>query len=129
LFSLSDATRAAVSLCCYPSRWPALCSRNPPQSQLRIARPVLLAACVSYRMKQHDEWTYWMARGYGLFAANPLGQKAFSTEKKEPVVRELKFTLERKQSAVFRYRVLVLSLSATLDQVGIRYRHFTSEVK
>lgn len=73
--------------------------------------------------------TYWMARGYGLFAANPLGQKAFSTEKKEAVVRELRFTLEPKQSAVFRYRVLILSLQATPDQVGIRYRRFTSEVK
>jgi len=73
--------------------------------------------------------TYWMARGYGLFAANPLGQKAFSTEKKEPVVRELRFTLEPKQSAVFRYRVLILSLEATPDQMGIRYRQFTSEVK
>jgi len=73
--------------------------------------------------------TYWMARGYGLFAANPLGQKAFSTEKKEAVVRELKFTLEPKQSAEFRYRVLILSAAATDSQVEEQYRKFSSEVK
>ena len=27
--------------------------------------------------------TYWHARGYGLFAANPLGQKVFSDGKEE----------------------------------------------
>jgi Methane oxygenase PmoA len=48
--------------------------------------------------------TYWHARGYGLFAANPLGQKVFSNGK-----QELKFTLEPGQSATFRYRLLILS--------------------
>src|SRR2546430_15883259 len=32
--------------------------------------------------------TYWHARGYGLFAANPLGEKVFSNGK-----TELNFTL------------------------------------
>jgi Methane oxygenase PmoA len=73
--------------------------------------------------------TYWMARGYGLFAANPLGQKAFSTEKKDAVVRELKFTLEAKQSTEFRYRVLILSASATDSQVEAQYHKFNSEGK
>ncbi|HEX8142433.1 MAG TPA: PmoA family protein [Pyrinomonadaceae bacterium] len=71
--------------------------------------------------------TYWMARGYGLFAANPLGQKAFSTEKKEPTVRELNFTLEPKQSATFRYRVLFLSEAAKPEQLEAHYRRFISE--
>ena len=38
--------------------------------------------------------TYWHARGYGLFAANPLGQKAFSNGKET-----LNLTLEPGQSA------------------------------
>ena len=46
--------------------------------------------------------TYWHARGYGLFAANPLGQKVFSGGKEE-----LNFKLLRNQSADFNYRVII----------------------
>jgi Methane oxygenase PmoA len=46
--------------------------------------------------------TYWHARGYGLFAANPLGQKIFSNGKEE-----LNFRLKQNQTVVFRYRVVV----------------------
>jgi hypothetical protein len=48
--------------------------------------------------------TYWHARGYGLFAANPLGQKALSNGKDV-----LDFALEPKQSVTFRYRVEIAS--------------------
>ncbi|HZP05608.1 MAG TPA: PmoA family protein [Terracidiphilus sp.] len=46
--------------------------------------------------------TYWHARGYGLFAVNPLGQHMF--DEKKP---RLDFTLEKGQSATFRYRVVI----------------------
>ncbi len=46
--------------------------------------------------------TYWHARGYGLFAANPLGQHIF-----DPKAPELNFTLEKDESVTFRYRVLL----------------------
>jgi hypothetical protein len=48
--------------------------------------------------------TYWHARGYGLFAANPLGQKAFSGGKEE-----LNMKLAQGQKAVFRYRIIIHS--------------------
>jgi hypothetical protein len=48
--------------------------------------------------------TYWHARGYGLFAANPLGAKDF-TEGKE----ELNFTIAAGKSTTFRYRVIIYS--------------------
>ncbi len=48
--------------------------------------------------------TYWHARGYGLFAANPLGQKIFSQGK-----QELNFKLRKGESAIFRYRILISS--------------------
>lgn len=48
--------------------------------------------------------TYWHARGYGLFAANTLGQKVFSNGKEE-----LNFEIPDKQSATFRYRLAVFS--------------------
>ncbi len=45
--------------------------------------------------------TYWHARTYGLFAANPLGQKIFDKEK------ELNFSLQKGEEVTFRYRILV----------------------
>jgi hypothetical protein len=48
--------------------------------------------------------TYWHARGYGLFAANPLGQKVFSEGKEE-----LNFVLEPGASVTFQYRIALHS--------------------
>lgn len=48
--------------------------------------------------------TYWHARGYGLFAANPLGQKALSGGKEE-----LNFKLNPNESVEFNYRIAVYS--------------------
>lgn len=46
--------------------------------------------------------TYWHARGYGLFAANPLGQAIFSEGKEK-----LNFKLNQGESVTFKYRILV----------------------
>jgi hypothetical protein len=47
---------------------------------------------------------YWHARGYGLFAANPLGQKEFSKGKEE-----LGFKILAGKSAKFKYRMVIQS--------------------
>jgi hypothetical protein len=74
--------------------------------------------------------TYWHARGYGLFAANPLGQRVFSEARKESVARELNLTLERGRSVTFRHRLLILSgAPATPDEVEEHYRRFVAEVR
>lgn len=52
--------------------------------------------------------TYWHARGYGLFAANPLGRSIF-----DPTQPPFNYTLEKDQSATFRYRVILYSEAAT----------------
>ena len=64
--------------------------------------------------------TYWHARGYGLFAANPLGQKAFTNGKET-----LNFQLASGAATTFRYRILILSGSATPEQIETHYRDFT----
>ena len=48
--------------------------------------------------------TYWHARGYGLFAANPLGWNDFTKGKEV-----LGFSLKPKTSVTFRYRVIISS--------------------
>ena len=63
--------------------------------------------------------TYWHARGYGLFAANPLGEKVFSNEKEE-----LNLTLAPHQSVTFRYRILISSEIATPESTDAAYKEF-----
>jgi methane monooxygenase PmoA-like len=65
--------------------------------------------------------TYWHARGYGLFAANPLGQAALSDGKEK-----LGFALEPKASTTFRHRILVVSGTLTPAQVEARYQEFVA---
>ena len=66
--------------------------------------------------------TYWHARGYGLFAANPLGEKVFTEGKKE-----LNLTLEPGKSTTFRYRVVILGGAAKPEAVEREYRAFATE--
>ena len=47
---------------------------------------------------------YWHARGYGLFAVNPLGAHIF-----DPKAPELNLTLNKGESVTFKYRVLIVS--------------------
>ncbi len=63
--------------------------------------------------------TFWHARGYGLFAANPLGQKIFSDGK-----QELNFSLDPGQTVIFRYRILISSEIATPEQTEAAYQSF-----
>lgn len=46
--------------------------------------------------------TYWHARDYGLFAANPLGQAVFSNGKEH-----MNLTLKPGEPVTFRYRVII----------------------
>ncbi len=57
--------------------------------------------------------TYWHARGYGLFAANTLGQKIFSNGK-----QELNFSLKKGESTTFKYRLVVASENITDDKIN-----------
>jgi hypothetical protein len=63
--------------------------------------------------------SYWHARGYGLFAVNPLGAKVFSNGKDE---RNL--TLQKGESVTFRYRTLIadrLNSKEELDKIQAEF--------
>lgn len=66
--------------------------------------------------------TFWHARGYGLFAANPLGRKIFSNGK-EPA---LNLTLAPHQSVTFRYRVVISSETVSPEATESAYKDFTA---
>jgi len=65
--------------------------------------------------------TYWHARGYGLFAANPLGEKVFSNGKEE-----LNLTLAPHQTVTFRYRILITSGVASPESTEAAYKAFVA---
>jgi hypothetical protein len=54
--------------------------------------------------------TFWHARGYGLFAANPLGEKIFTNGKSTK-----NLTLKKGESVTFKYRVVIENGRETLN--------------
>ena len=63
--------------------------------------------------------TYWHARGYGLFSANPLGQKDFSGG-----AEELNLQLQPGESTTMRYRVLILTGQDVTERIEAQYGDF-----
>ncbi|MFT3933515.1 MAG: PmoA family protein [Chitinophagaceae bacterium] len=58
--------------------------------------------------------TFWHARGYGLFAANPLGEKIFTNGQSSKNLE-----LQKGQSVVFRYRIVVDNGKSTISNSTI----------
>jgi Methane oxygenase PmoA len=68
--------------------------------------------------------TYWHARGYGLFAANPLGQAVFSEGKEK-----LNFAIGAGESQLFRYRILLLDAAPTAEEMERQYAEWSGAAK
>ena len=66
--------------------------------------------------------TYWHARGYGLFAANPLGAHIFN-----PKAEPMNYSIETGKAATFRYRILIVSGTATSDELNRQAQKFETE--
>src|SRR5207237_99549 len=64
--------------------------------------------------------TYWHARGYGLYAANPFGAKDFTNGKTID-----NFTLAPGKSTTFRHRIVILNGPSTSETIEQQYRDFT----
>jgi hypothetical protein len=63
--------------------------------------------------------TYWHARGYGLFAANPFGAAGFTNGKER-----MNLALEPGRAMAFRHRILVLSGSVPPERIESEYKAF-----
>jgi len=69
--------------------------------------------------------TYWHARGYGLFAANNLGQEALSAGKVK-----LNYALEAGKSATFKYRIVITNGSTpSSDQLNKMAADFSKQAE
>ncbi len=58
--------------------------------------------------------TFWHARGYGLFAANPLGEKIFTNGKSAK-----NLVLQKGESVTFKYRIVITNGKATPTVSGL----------
>ncbi len=67
--------------------------------------------------------TYWHARGYGLFAANPFGAKEFTKG-----ATTLNFTLQPGEKLTLRFRIIINSGKLTKEQTENYYQQFLKEV-
>ena len=67
--------------------------------------------------------TTWHARGYGLLAANPFGQREFT---KDPQ-KDGSWTIIEGSSLNFRYRVLIYDGVMNAEQIGEAYKRYASE--
>ena len=68
--------------------------------------------------------TYWHARGYGLLAANPLGQEVFEKTRYSKNVKPLNLTLNPGKSVTFHYRVLIYDGMKTKRQLDREFDEF-----
>jgi hypothetical protein len=80
-------------------------------------KPVTIAILDDPKNPEHPP--FWHARGYGLFAVNPFGHKAYTNGK-----QELNYTLQPKQSVTLRHRVLVLSSAASPAELEKEFGRF-----
>jgi hypothetical protein len=67
----------------------------------KIGKDSISVAIIDHRRNPNYP-TFWHARGYGLFAANPLGEKVFTNGKSEKNLQ-----LKKGESVTFRYRVVI----------------------
>ena len=68
--------------------------------------------------------TYWHARGYGAFSANPLGQYAFQRSRKVEDPKPFHLTLEKGETAPFKFRVILYDGPRTKQQLDDEFRKY-----
>lgn len=73
--------------------------------------------------------TYWHARPYGLFSANPLGQYDFEKKRNPKSAKPLNFTLKASETAHFRFLMLIYEGERTKEQLEKRFKVFAKSVK
>jgi len=68
--------------------------------------------------------TYWHARGYGCFSANPLGQSAFDNSLKVENSKPYNLILRKGETAPFRFRVIIYDSPRTKQQLDQEYQKY-----
>lgn len=70
--------------------------------------------------------TFWHARDYGLFAANPLGQAVFERSRGNKEALPFRLVLAPGETASFRFRVILYEGDRTVPELESWYAAFTA---
>lgn len=94
-------------------------TRGPWMGLTGIVEKQPLTLAIFDHPSNHGHPTYWHARGYGLFAANPIGQQGY-----DPKQPPASLTLQPGQAVTFRHRIAVLDGKLTKEQLQKEYDDF-----
>jgi hypothetical protein len=97
-------------------RWCTLTGHDPDKHEVTIG--------ILDQTKNPGFPTYWHARGYGLFAANPLGRSIF-----DPKQPPFNYTIAKGGTATFRYRIILFSHAAGPDEMNREADAYEAETK
>ena len=70
--------------------------------------------------------TYWHARGYGLFSANPLGQSVFQEGRGVEHPESLNFVIKAGETALFKFRMIIYEGDLTIEQIEADFNEYSS---
>ncbi len=83
------------------------------------SKPITLA--IFNHSSSYGYPTAWHARGYGLFAANPIGRHGY-----DPQLPVGTLTLQPGKSATFRFRIVIRDAHLTKEELQKEYDHWMS---
>ena len=69
--------------------------------------------------------TYWHARGYGLFAANPLGQSVFQEGRNVENPEPLNFVIPAGDAAIFKFKMIIYEGDLSMDQIEAAFESYS----
>lgn len=69
--------------------------------------------------------TYWHARGYGLFAANPLGQSVFEKARGVENAQPLNYVIKAGDTAQFKFRMIIYEGDLAVDEIEANYKEYS----
>ncbi|MBT3385405.1 MAG: PmoA family protein [Prolixibacteraceae bacterium] len=69
--------------------------------------------------------TYWHARGYGCFAANPIGQYDFQKGRKEENPQYRTLIIEKGETALFKFRMTIYEGEKKKEQFDQEFKDFS----
>jgi len=69
--------------------------------------------------------TYWHARGYGLFSANPLGQSVFQEGRHVENPESLNYIIAAGGVAIFKFKMIIYEGDLSLDQIETAFKGYS----
>ena len=69
--------------------------------------------------------TYWHARGYGLFAANPLGQSVYQEGRDVENPESLNFVIPAGEAAIFKFKMIIYEGELSMEQIEAAFETYS----